>query len=80
MPSASPNAHDARAAGAAITVVNTHLYGLDVASGGAILPDHAMVVFDEAHVLEDVMSDTVGVQMTPGRFTAVGRHDPPHPR
>ena len=60
-----------RAAAAAITVVNTHLYGLDVASDGMILPDHAMVVFDEAHVLEDVMSDTVGVQISPGRFTAV---------
>ena len=60
-----------RAATAAITVVNTHLYGLDVASHGMILPDHATVIFDEAHVLEDVMSDTVGVQISPGRFTAV---------
>jgi ATP-dependent DNA helicase DinG len=61
----------ARAAGAAITIVNAHLYGLDVASDGMILPDHAMVVFDEAHVIEDVMSDTVGVQIRPGRFAAV---------
>ena len=49
-------------------VVNTHLYGLHVGSGGAILPEHDVVVFDEAHVLEDVMSDTVGVQLSPGRF------------
>ena len=60
-----------RAARASITVVNTHLYGLDVATQGMILPDHTMVVFDEAHVIEDVMSDTVGVQLSPGRFTAV---------
>ena len=52
-------------------VVNTHLYGLNVASGGAILPEHDVVVFDEAHVLEDVMSDTVGVEIAPGRFTTL---------
>lgn len=60
-----------RAAAADVVVVNTHLYGLDVASGGAILPEHGLVVFDEAHVLEDVMSDTVGAQIAPGRFTAL---------
>lgn len=58
-----------RAAAADVIVVNTHLYGLDVASEGAILPEHDVVVFDEAHVLEDVMSDTVGVEIAPGRFT-----------
>ena len=52
-------------------VVNTHLYGLDVASGGGVLPEHDVVVFDEAHVLEDVMSDTVGVEIAPGRFTTL---------
>jgi ATP-dependent DNA helicase DinG len=36
-----------------------------------ILPAHDIVVFDEAHVLEDVMSDTVGVQLAPGRFVAI---------
>ena len=60
-----------RAAAADVIVVNTHLYGLDVASGGAILPEHDVVVFDEAHVLEDVMSDTVGVEIAPGRFTTL---------
>ena len=54
-----------------VIVVNTHLYGLHVGSGGAILPEHNVVVFDEAHVVEDVMSDTVGVQIAPGRFNAV---------
>ena len=60
-----------RAAVADVIVVNTHLYGLNVASGGAILPEHDVVVFDEAHVLEDVMSDTVGVEISPGRFVAL---------
>lgn len=54
-----------------VVVVNLHLYGLNVAAGGAILPEHEVVVVDEAHQLEDVMSDTVGVQITGGRFTGL---------
>jgi ATP-dependent DNA helicase DinG len=60
-----------RAGAADVIVVNTHLYGLHVASGGAILPEHDVVVFDEAHGLEDIMSDTVGVTIAPSRFTAL---------
>ncbi len=60
-----------RAAAADVIVVNTHLYGLDVASGGLILPEHDVVVVDEAHQLEDTMSDTVGVSIQPGRFARV---------
>jgi ATP-dependent DNA helicase DinG len=60
-----------RSQAADVIVVNTHLYGLHVGSGGAILPEHDVVVFDEAHVLEDVMSDTVGVQIAPGRFVTL---------
>lgn len=60
-----------RAQAADVTVVNTHLYGLNVAAEGAVLPDHDVVIFDEAHVLEDVMSDTVGVEISPGRFIAL---------
>lgn len=61
-----------RAQASDVIVVNTHLYGLHVGSGGAILPEHDVVVFDEAHVLEDTMSDTVGVAIAPGRFVTVG--------
>jgi ATP-dependent DNA helicase DinG len=60
-----------RAGESDVIVVNTHLYGLHVGSGGVILPDHDIVVFDEAHVLEDVMSDTIGVQIAPGRFVTL---------
>lgn len=60
-----------RAQASDVVVVNTHLYGLHVGSGGAILPEHDVVIFDEAHVLEDTMSDTVGVQVAPGRFVTV---------
>ena len=59
----------ARAAVADVVVVNLHLYGLNVASGNMLLPEHDVVVIDEAHQLEDIMSDTVGVQIGPGRFT-----------
>ncbi|MEY2974155.1 MAG: hypothetical protein RIR49_575 [Actinomycetota bacterium] len=61
----------ARAQSADVIVVNAHLYGLDIAAGGAILGPHDLVIFDEAHVIEDVMSDTVGVQLTPVRLTTV---------
>jgi ATP-dependent DNA helicase DinG len=61
----------ARAAVADVVVVNLHLYGLNVASGNVLLPEHEVVVIDEAHQLEDIMSDTVGVQIGPGRFTSL---------
>ena len=60
-----------RAEAADVVVVNTHLYGLDVATGGAILPEHDVVIVDEAHQLEDVMSDTVGLSIGAGRFSRV---------
>ena len=43
-----------RAADADVVVVNTHLYGAHLASGGAVLPEHEVVVFDETHELEEV--------------------------
>lgn len=57
-----------KAAEADVIVVNTHLYGLDVASQGAILPEHDVVVFDEAHQLEDVISDSTARSMSGGRI------------
>ncbi|MBI5089292.1 MAG: ATP-dependent DNA helicase, partial [Actinobacteria bacterium] len=60
-----------RAATADVVVVNMHLYGLHVASGGVLLPEHDVLVVDEAHQLEDIMSDTVGRQIGPGRFTVL---------
>ncbi|HRE00231.1 MAG TPA: hypothetical protein PLV68_02960, partial [Ilumatobacteraceae bacterium] len=60
-----------RAATADVIVVNTYLYGLHVGSGGVLLPEHDVVVIDEAHSLEDIMSDTVGVAINAGRFTSL---------
>jgi ATP-dependent DNA helicase DinG len=61
-----------QAAAADVIVVNTHLYGAHLAAGGGVLPPHDMVVFDEAHELEEVMTASLGVEVTPGRFRALG--------
>ena len=61
----------ARAADADVVVVNTHLYGAHLASGGAVLPPHEVVVFDEVHEVEAVMTDSLGVEIGPGRFRAL---------
>lgn len=61
----------AAAAEADVVVVNTHLYGSHVASGGQVLPPHDVVVFDEAHEVEEIMTASLGVDLTPGRFIAL---------
>ncbi len=58
---------------AEVVVVNLHLYGLDIAAGGVILPDHDVVIIDEAHQLEEIISATSGVDLTGGRFTDLAR-------
>lgn len=57
-----------RAAEADVVVVNTHLYGLDVAAGGMVLGDHDVVVLDEAHALEDTIASTAGLAFSGGRL------------
>ncbi len=59
------------AVAADVVVVNTHLYGAHLASGRAVLPEHDVVVFDETHELEEVMTASLGVEVTPGRFRAL---------
>jgi len=62
-----------RAREADVIVVNLHLLGAHVASGGFILPEHDVVIVDEAHETEDVLSGALGVTLTPGRIGAVAR-------
>ncbi|MGA0878774.1 MAG: ATP-dependent DNA helicase [Ilumatobacteraceae bacterium] len=57
-----------QAADSDVVVVNTHLYGIHVASEGALLPEHDVLIVDEAHGLEDIMSDTVGIALHSGNF------------
>ena len=59
------------AAEADIIVVNLHLLGAHLASDGAVLPEHDVVVIDEAHELEGVMTQCLGVEMTPGRLRSL---------
>jgi ATP-dependent DNA helicase DinG len=60
-----------RASVADVVVVNTHLYGAHLASGSVVLPEHDVVIFDEAHELEEVMTSSLGVEVTPGRFRSL---------
>lgn len=57
-----------RADGADIVVVNSHLYALDLETGGAVLPAHDVVVLDEAHAMEDVASAVFGVTLSARRL------------
>ena len=68
-------AESARSAAAAadVVVVNTHLYCLDVFSDVDLLPPHQIVVFDEAHTLEDIAAGAAGVTLTAGRFRGAAR-------
>lgn len=59
-----------RARSADVIVTNHHLYGLHLASGGRILPEHDAVVIDEAHRLEGALSSAFGVDVSPGRLIA----------
>ena len=61
------------AAEASVVVVNTHLYGLHLESGGVILPEHDVVVIDEAHQLEDTISATFGIELGASRFASLAR-------
>ena len=60
-----------RASVADVVVVNTHLYRAHLASGSVVLPKYDVVIFDEAHELEEVMTSSLGVEVTPGRFRSL---------
>ncbi len=55
--------------GAHLLVVNHALFFSDLAlrrTGASLLPDYKVVVFDEAHTLEDVAADHLGIQVSQG--------------
>src|SRR5512143_331013 len=49
---------------ARILVANHHLFFADMATAGNVLPQYKAVVFDEAHQVEDVATDYLGVEVT----------------
>ncbi len=60
-----------RAQGAQILIVNHALFFSDLAlrrQGASILPDYDAVVFDEAHNLEAVASDHLGMELRSGNI------------
>lgn len=62
------------AADADIVIVNQHLYCLHAvmaANGAQLLPEHEVVVIDEAHELEDIASSVFGASITLRRFANV---------
>jgi ATP-dependent DNA helicase DinG len=55
--------------GAHVLVVNHALFFSDLAlrrQGASLLPDYRVVIFDEAHTLEDVAADHLGLSITRG--------------
>lgn len=56
-----------------VIVTNHHYYGLNIASGGALLPEHDVVVFDEAHHLPEVIGATCGTDLSGGRVRTLAR-------
>ena len=60
----------ARAELADVVVVNQHLLGAHLASGDQVLPDHELLIVDEAHELEEVMTRSLGSSVPPARLRA----------
>ena len=63
-----------RVQNAQILVVNHALFFSDLAlrqSGASILPDYDVAIFDEAHNMESVASDHLGVNLTSGQIEYV---------
>ncbi|MED6328098.1 MAG: ATP-dependent DNA helicase [Actinomycetota bacterium] len=60
-----------RAEASDVVVTNLHLYGIDLATEGSILPEHDLAVLDEAHQTEDVVARAVGCELRSGRFQAL---------
>jgi ATP-dependent DNA helicase DinG len=67
-----------RAAEAQLVIVNHHLYFADLALRSAwpdaqVLPPHEVVVFDEAHQIEDVATEFFGLHVSTQRMFALSR-------
>ncbi|MEJ2695044.1 MAG: ATP-dependent DNA helicase [Candidatus Sulfobium sp.] len=60
--------HYRRLRGTDILVVNHHLLIYDLLSGCSLLPHHSLLVVDEAHQLENVISNVYGNSLTRSRL------------
>jgi len=66
-----------RAQDAQLVVVNHHLFFADLATrgphGGGVIPEYDAVIFDEAHQIEDVVTQFFGVQVSSTRLEVLLR-------
>ncbi len=57
-----------RAEDADVVIVNHHLFFADLSARnndyGAVLPDYTIVIFDEAHEIEDIAAEYFGIQVS----------------
>lgn len=51
-----------------ILIVNAHLYGAHIQTGGSLLPEHSQLVIDEAHEFEDSIVGSLSIELTPARI------------
>lgn len=61
----------AKAVEAEVVIVNSALYGAHLSTGRTLLPEHSAVVFDEAHELPDILSRSLGAEISAARVHAV---------
>ena len=54
-----------------VVVTNLHLYGINLASEGAILPEHDLAILDEAHQAEDIVARALAFELRSRRFQAL---------
>ncbi len=57
-----------RASASDVVIVNSHLYGAHLAGEGGVLCKHDVVVFDEVHDLEDVLTSSLATEVSPSRL------------
>lgn len=62
-----------RASSAGVIVTNYHLFFLDLASGGQILPSCDVVILDEAHEAADIARDLLGSRVSRGSFERIAK-------
>ena len=47
-----------------VLIANHHLFFADMATAGNVLPPHRAIVFDEAHQVEEVATDYLGIEIS----------------
>ena len=76
-PSASPNGPRQRAGRADVVVTNHALLAIDAVAESAVLPEHALLVVDEAHELVDRVTSVATAELTSAALgVAVATHRP----